>query len=309
MKKCHEKNTIEDRKNGKKSGSTGPKQARPPQGRRAKDRRGFSGGKTTCNSDAFARRARQIIDREVLRLLTIFCRAILLYCFSVAAMRVMGKRQIGQLQPYELVSAILIADLVSEPMSGAETPLLYGIVPVLALVLMHSLFGLLGMKSPGFRRLINGSARVLIRDGSIQYDTLRQVCMPISDLMETVRASGILSIGDVETAVLETNGTLSVFPRAEARPASAGEQGISAPEEALPLVLISDGELRRSELDGAGIDEQALLRFLRGQKIARPEQVLLCALDSKGTVFLQLRGKDQKARRVPWKEMSACADA
>ena len=74
-------------------------------------------------------------------------------------------------------------------------------------------------------------------------------------------------------------------------------------------MLISDGELRRSELDGAGIDEQALLRFLRGQKIARPEQVLLCALDSKGTVFLQLRGKDQKARRVPWKEVSACADA
>lgn len=252
---------------------------------------------------------RRIIGGEVTALLTIFFRAILLYCFSVGAMRVMGKRQIGQLQPYELVSAILIADLVSEPMSGAETPLLFGIVPVLALVLMHSLFGLLGMKSPAFRRLLNGSARVLIRDGSIQYDALRQVCMPVSDLLETVRAGGILSIGDVETAVLETNGALSVFPRAEARPANTGEQGVSPPEEALPRVLISDGEVRGAELASAGIAPEALTRFLQRQGIGEADQVLLFSLDSKDTAYVQLRGKGQAARRIPWKEAGACAEA
>ena len=242
-------------------------------------------------------------------MLTIFFRAIILYAFSVAVMRIMRKRQIGQLQPYELVSAILIADLVSEPMSGAETPLLYGIVPVLALVLMHSLFGLTGMKSPGFRRLLNGSARVLIRDGSVCYEELRRVCMPVSDLMETVRAGGILSIGDVQTAVLETNGVLSVFPRAAARPASAREAGISVPEETLPHVLVSDGMIRENELASAGIRRETLDGFLRAQGVDDAERVLLCELDSRGTVFLQLRGEGQSARRVLWKEAAKCAGA
>ena len=242
-------------------------------------------------------------------MLTIFFRAILLYSFSVLSMRVMGKRQIGQLQPYELVAAILIADLVAEPMSGAETPLLHGIVPVLALVLMHSVFGLLGMKSPAFRRLLNGSARVLIRDGSIQYDELRQVCMPVSDLMETVRAAGILNISDVQTAVLETNGVLSVFPRAAERPANTRELGIAAAEEGLPHVLISDGQYREGELRRLGITREALDAFLRSQRIMAQDRVLLCSLDSAGEMFIQLCGQGQTARRVQWKGDQTCAGA
>ncbi|MBQ9196291.1 MAG: DUF421 domain-containing protein [Clostridia bacterium] len=234
-------------------------------------------------------------------MLTIFVRAILLYGFSVFAMRVMGKRQIGQLQPYELVSAILIADLVSEPMSGAETPLLYGIVPVLALLLMHSVFGLLGMKSPGFRRLLNGSAKVLIREGSIQYEALRQVCMPVSDLMETVRAAGVLSVGDVETAVLETNGVLSVFPRSSERPPTAKELGLSPQEEGLPHVLISDGIYREDELRRFGISREALDRFLANHGLGPDKRVLLCSLDSKNTVYVQQSGPEQKSRRIQWK--------
>ena len=242
-------------------------------------------------------------------MLTIFFRAILLYSFSVFAMRIMGKRQIGQLQPYELVCAILIADLVAEPMSGAETPLLYGIIPVLALVLMHSVFGLLGMKSPAFRRLLNGNARVLIRDGSIQYHELRQVCMPVSDLMETVRAAGYLNISDVQTAVLETNGVLSVFPKASARPASTREAGVTAAEESIPHVLISDGEYREDEMRRAGISREALDRFLKSQKIGPRDRVLLCSLDSKDMMFIQLCGQGQTARRVHWRGNSACAGA
>ena len=105
-------------------------------------------------------------------MLTIFFRAVILYTVSVAAVRLMGKRQIGQPQPYELVLAILIADLAAGPMSGAETPLAYGLVPIAALVIMHSAASLLGMKSPPFRRLLNGTARVLVLSGSIQYGEL-----------------------------------------------------------------------------------------------------------------------------------------
>ena len=242
-------------------------------------------------------------------MLTIFSRAILLYSFSVFSVRVMGKRQIGQLQPYELVAAILIADLVAEPMSGSETPLLYGIVPVAALVLMHSLFGVLGMKSPAFRRLLNGSARVLIRDGCIQYEELRRVCMPVSDLMETVRAAGVLNVADVQTAVLETNGALSVFPKAAQRPATAAEQGIAPPEEALPRVLISDGQYRLRELRSAGISREKLDAFLKAQGMKNEDRVLLCLLDSDNTLCWQLCGENQPARRAQWKGEGACGGA
>ena len=228
-------------------------------------------------------------------MLTIFIRAILLYSFSIFAVRVMGKRQIGQLQPYELVAAILIADLVAEPMSGAETPLLYGLVPVSALVLMHSLFGLLGMKSPAFRRLLNGSARVLIREGNIQYEELRQVCMPVSDLMEVVRAAGVLNIADVETAVLETNGVLSVFPRGGERPVTLKAMQINAPEENLPHVLISDGEYRAKELKQVGITRQQLDDFMKAKK-----PVLLCVLDTAGMLFWQCAGEGETAHRAAY---------
>ena len=240
-------------------------------------------------------------------MLTIFFRAVFLYVFSVAAVRVMGKRQIGQLQPYELVAAILIADLVAEPMGGAETPLLYGIIPVLALVLMHSLFALIGMKSPGFRRLLNGSSRVLIRDGSICGEELRQVCLPLSDLMETVRAAGYMSLGDVQTAVLETNGVLSVFPRAGSRPMTSAEQGKALPEDALPRVLISDGQYREQELRDAGISRETLEELIRGQGLGKPEGLLLCLLDAKGMLYIQPRGAGSLARRVPWREDAPCA--
>lgn len=238
-------------------------------------------------------------------MLTIFFRAILLYSLSVLAVRIMGKREIGQLQPYELVAAILIADLVAEPMSGAETPLLYGVIPICALVLMHSVFGLLGMKSSAFRRLLNGSARVLIRQGSIQYGELRRVCMPVSDLMQVIRSAGILNVADVETAVLETNGAVSVFPRGGERPVTLSDMGLTPPEDDLPHVLISDGCCRDSELRRAGITREQLDTFLRGQGVKPGDRVLLCVLDGKGGLFWQLCGEAQTARRAAWKGAGA----
>ena len=242
-------------------------------------------------------------------MLTIFVRAILLYGLSVLAVRLMGKREIGQLQPYELVAAILIADLVAEPMSGAETPLLYGVIPVCALVLMHSLFGLLGMKSPGFRRLLNGSARVLVEDGSIRYDELRHVCLTVSDLMEVVRTAGILNIADVQTAVLETNGTVSVFPRGGQRPVTLGDMGLTPPEEEMPHVLISDGMYRENEMRQAGVEREKLDAFLRAHGVDADERVLLCVLDGQGRLFWQLCGEGQQARRADWKGGKACGGA
>ena len=238
-------------------------------------------------------------------MLTIFFRAVILYGVSVFAVRLMGKRQIGQLQPYELVAAILIADLAAGPMSGAETPLLYGVVPIAALVLIHSAVGLLGMKSPGFRRMLNGSARILVLNGSIQYAELKRVCLPVSDLLEVVRANGIMNISEVGTAVLETNGALSVFPRAQDRPVTPKDLQLRIGEETMPSVLIADGVYREDEIAQAGLSREQLDTFLRQHGVKENERVLLCSLDGKGEIFLQLCREEAQAQRIPLKEGGA----
>ena len=232
-------------------------------------------------------------------MLTIFFRGIILYTISVFAVRLMGKRQIGQLQPYELVAAILIADVAAGPMAGASIPLMYGIVPIFALVMMHSLLGILGLKSPRLRRIVNGSARVLVLNGNIQYDELKRVCLSVSDLLEIVRANGLLSLSEAGTVVLETNGAISVFPLAPQRALTPEDLGLTVAAETLPHVLITDGMYRPDELARAGLTQAQLDAFLHGQGVRPQDRVLLCLLDSKNTLFLQLCGEDT-ARRLPF---------
>lgn len=220
-------------------------------------------------------------------MLTIFLRAILLYGISIWAIRLMGKRQIGQLQPYELVAAILIADLAAGPIAGSETPLLYGVVPIAALMLMHSCISMLGLKYPAFRKFINGSACVLIKNGQIQYQELSRVCLTVSDLLEDIRENGILSINDVQTAVLETNGTLSVFPCAAARPVTPQDLQLKTTEEALPIVLIADGDLRQEAFAEAGIEAAQLRKQLTRWQYPDESHVLLCCFDAPDRLFVQ----------------------
>ena len=242
--------------------------------------------------------------REVKKMLTIFLRAILLYGISIWAIRMMGKRQIGQLQPYELVAAILIADLAAGPIAGSETPLLYGIVPIAALMLMHSAFSILGMKIPAFRKLLNGSACVLIENGQIQYKELSRVCLTVSDLLEDIRENGVLSISDVQTAVLETNGTLSVFPRATARPVTPQDLQLSPQEESLPIILIADGDLRQDAFTEAGIPFTQMQKQLKKWQFPDESHVLLCCFDAPDQLFVQ--GYDEKHPPIRAKLCDTC---
>ena len=237
-------------------------------------------------------------------MLTIFLRAILLYGISICAIRLMGKRQIGQLQPYELVAAILIADLAAGPIAGSETPLLYGIVPIAALMLMHSAFSLLGMKMPAFRKLLNGSACILVENGSIRYKELSRVCLTVSDLLEDIRENGVLSISDVQTAVLETNGTLSVFPKALSRPLSPQDMHLSPQEETLPIVLIADGDVRQTAFAQAGISPKHLRAQLNAWGFEKEDQVLLCCFSGPDQLFVQ--GYDEAKAAIRAKLKDTC---
>jgi len=223
-------------------------------------------------------------------MLTVFIRTIILYLVSVLAIRLMGKRQVGQLQPYEFVLALMIAELAAAPMENIGTPLLYGIVPILGLMILHGLSTLLSVKCTGFRRILSGGPSVIIRKGEIQYDEMRRLCYTTTDLLEELRSQGFLNAADICTAILETNGRLSAFPHANKRPLTPEDQGIKVSYEGIPMTLVVDGRIQKEHLKMAGLSQDWLTEQLNAIGCRDAKQILLASLDTKGQLLIQEKG-------------------
>jgi len=204
----------------------------------------------------------------------------------------MGKRQLAELQPYEVVITLMISDVATQPMGDVEIPLLGGVVAILTLLLLHSLLSVLSYASVRMRRLICGRPSVLIREGRICEEEMERLCFDLSDLMEGVRSAGVIGLHEVGSAILETNGTLSVFPRESAAPPSRSEMGMEAKYNGIPLLLILDGKLQSRSMHIAGLDEGWLRRLLQGQGIARDKDVLVAALNTQGELLVQEKGEN-----------------
>lgn len=218
-------------------------------------------------------------------MVAILIRTLFLVSFAVLAMRMMGKRQIGQLQPFELVIAIMIADLASSPMESLDTPLWRGVVPLLATVALHQLFTLLSLKSQRLRAFFSGRPTVVIRDGVIDPKALEKLCFNLNDLLEELRTGGILTPTEVGTAIMETSGKLSVFPLGSKRPPTTEEMGVETGYEGIPLTLVMDGQLEKNNLPLCGRDEAWLAARLRDMGFQRAQDVLLAYLDTDGTLI------------------------
>ena len=231
-------------------------------------------------------------------MITVFLRSLLLVCFAVLAMRLMGKRQIGQLQPFELVIAIMIADLASTPMESLDIPLWRGVLPLMATVILHQLFTLLSLKSQRLRAFFSGTPTVIIRDGCIDHQALEKLCFNLNDLLEELRSSGILSPTEVGTAIMETSGKLSVFPYANKRPATPEDLHLQVDYEGIPMTLVVDGRVQQGHLRQCGLTESWLWDRLRPLGYTRPGQVLLCSLDTRGMLLVQGKGADEKMHLI-----------
>ena len=232
-------------------------------------------------------------------MLAIYIRSLVLVCFAVLAMRLMGKRQVGQLQPFELVIAIMIADLAATPMESLDTPLWRGIVPMAALVMLHQIFSLLSLKSQKMRRFFSGSPTVIIRNGQIDYQALEKLCFNLNDLLEELRTGGVLSPTEVGTAIMETSGKLSVFPTSQKRPVTPEDMKLKTGNEGIPLTLILDGQPERNNLPLLGKDEDWLRQQLGGMGFSEIRQVLLCYIDTDGVMSVHgFRGEPPERRRV-----------
>lgn len=223
-------------------------------------------------------------------MLIILVRTIILYILVLIVMRFMGKREIGQLQPFELAISIMIADLATIPMSELGIPITNGIIPILGLLLMHLLISVLNMKSIKFRQIICGKPNILIYRGKIDEKALKKERFTINELEERLRAANIINLGDVEYAILETSGQLTVIPKPNKRTTTPEDFNIKPEYEGIPYDLVVDGEIMRQNLQKIGKDENWLKKQLEKFNI-KSEEALVVTFDGKGNIFCQKKEK------------------
>lgn len=227
-------------------------------------------------------------------MLITLARTLILYTLVMVTMRLMGKRQIAQLEPFELVIAIIIAELAVIPMQDRDIPLINGIIAILTLLFIQVSFSILSLKSLWFRSILDGRPNVIIANGVIQEDELRKVRYNLHELLEQLRLASVFDLSDVEYAVLETSGDLSVLLKSQVRPVTPRDLQLPTAYEGLPLVLILDGQVMHSELAKGQLSEGWLRKELEKHGTNDPKDVLIATLSTKGELFVQLK---QAARR------------
>ena len=223
-------------------------------------------------------------------MLITFIRAIILYIIVLVVMRLMGKREIGQLQPFELAISIMIADLASIPMTELGIPISNGIIPILGLLVMHLIISVLNIKSIKAREIICGRPAILIYRGRIDEKVLQKERFTINELQERLRGDNIFNISDVEYAILETNGQVTVIPKPNKRNVVTEDLNINAEYEGIPYDLVIDGKIMYDNLKTLGKDEIWLQRQLKGFK-TNVKDVLIATLDGRGQIFCQKKGE------------------
>ncbi len=223
-------------------------------------------------------------------MLITFFRAIILYVIVLIVMRFMGKREIGQLQPFELAISIMIADLASIPMTETGIPIWNGIVPILGLLVMHLVISLLNLKSIRAREIICGKPRILIYRGKIDERALKKERFTINELQERLRGNNIMNLGDVEYAILETSGQITVIQKPEKRNTIPEDFGITPEYEGIPYDLVVDGKIMTDNLQKIGKNYQWLEKQVEKFHI-RPIDALIVTFDGKGQIFCQEKEK------------------
>lgn len=204
-------------------------------------------------------------------------RTILLYIVIILAIRIMGKRQIGELQTSELVVTLLISDIAAIPMQNTEQSLLSGIVPILILIVCEIIISFLMLKRAGFRRIICGKPIVIISDGKINQSEMHRLRMSTEDLSEELRQQGIFNIEDVGFAIVETNGKLSVLKKPEKDIPTAEELGIKTNDKGLEVVVIRDGEISKYSLKICGLNRDWLFDILKKENTELNDVFLMIA--------------------------------
>lgn len=202
-------------------------------------------------------------------------------------MRIMGKRQIVELQPFELVITIMISDLASLPMQDTRIPLIHGVIPIITLLFLEIIISVLQLKSETARLIISGKPSILINKGQIDISIMRNQRLNINDLMEEIRLKGYYNLEDIEFAILETSGQLSIITKTELSNATKKDINIKCSQDTIPITLILDGKINYKNLKISGRDEKWLLSTIHSKNISSPSEIFIALVDSKGKFYMQ----------------------
>ncbi len=221
--------------------------------------------------------------------LKIVVNSVIMYALLILFMRVMGKRQLGQLEPSELVVTILISEVASTPMADPTKPIYYGAVPVFVLFLTELAMSLIMAKSVRLRTLLAGKPSLLIVHGRIDQAQMRRNRFTPDELAEALRSQGALDLNQVQYAILETDGQLNVIMDPADRPVTAGQMGLAEADAGYPMIVVNDGRVLEENLRLLGLDSRWLEKKLREQGVSSPRDVYLMTVDAAGGIYLSPR--------------------
>lgn len=219
-------------------------------------------------------------------------RTFILYIFVTLGIRLMGKRQIGEMQPNELVVTLLISEIAAIPLQDTSQPILNGVVAIFMLVILEIIISVISMKSMFMRKIMNGKSAVIIKNGVIDQNVMRRVRMTVLDLVELLRGQNVFDISTVAFAVLEVNGNLSVLLKAPEQPATVADLDIEKDNAVLPLPVISDGKIIKESLDALEINENDITEKVRANN-TEINKVFLMTMDrNENFSIIKMREKE-----------------
>lgn len=212
-------------------------------------------------------------------------RTVILYIVVIAALRLMGKRQIGDMQPGELVITILISELASMPIQDTSQPMTQGVLAIFTLVIMEVLISFISMKCAPLRRLINGHSAILIKDGVIDQRLMKAMRVTVSDLLEVLRGQNVFDISQVSYAILETNGQISILLKSGSQPVTREDLGVKSDDDDMPIPVVSDGKIVENSLTLSRLSREDVQNEAsrRGIKI---KQIFLMTVNSEGKFYI-----------------------
>ena len=219
----------------------------------------------------------------------IMVRTVIVFLVLLIIMRLMGKRQIGEMQPFELVITLLISELACIPMADASVPLLYGIVSVVTIFVLHELVTLIDLKGKPFKALLSGKPGVVVNKNGIDAYELKRNRLDVSDLIESLRTAGYFSLDSIDYALYESNGTFSALPKKD----------YEEKQTSLPLVILSSGKFDEKNLQFSGLSAEFFRSILREQGV-KEKDVLVLTADGTGKLYLQENGKKYQTMQVEY---------
>ncbi len=220
----------------------------------------------------------------------VLIRTIIIYLVVVMAVRFMGKRQIGQLQPTDLVITIILSEIAAIPIENRKLPLSFSLIAVMVLVSLEIVFSHIALKSGKFRRVVEGNAVFIIKEGKLDIKAIKKLRFSIDDIMEGLRQKDVFDISEVEYAVVETNGNLSVMLKSDKIPVSLSTLGKKTEEKGIPAVVISDGKYIYSNFELCKTNENKINKILKNKKITK-DNVMIMTLDKKGNEVIVPKGE------------------